>query len=165
MHDLGKLADWLHDPTTSLSRAEVLTWLRDLLRHGGDEPSHLARQRRELPRKALARWQQWSFLADDATADPLDAVGPRRDEAVNRLGLGHLIDPGLEFMRRAHRLPDGSAAHRPTAWDAELDFPWWRPTGRSEPLDGSGSANGLPEAVHEPVGPESLVRPITKLEP
>jgi len=70
-------------------------------------------------------------------------------DKVNRLGLGQYNQgAGLttELICWGHRLPSGTTAHAPSAWDAE-DSPDWRPGGSTHPLDGN-TALGLPEVVH-----------------
>lgn len=164
VHDLAKLADWLHDSSSGLTRAETRTWLRDLLRMPGDENARLDEQKTSMTKDSLSPYQMWSFTTDDER-EPFTALEPRRPLLLNRLGLGHLAEPVAELVVWSHTLPDDVTAHQPTAWDAGLENPWWRPTGRTEPLDGSGAKNGFPEALHEPIGPRHLATPITEVEP
>jgi len=165
VHELDKLAGWLHDSASVLSLAETKTFLRDLLRMPGDESARLEEQKTSLAKNTLTRYQLWSFSTGDGR-EPFVALEPRRPLLLNRLGLGHLLaDPMVELVVWSHTLPDGVPAHQPTAWDAGLENPWWRPTGRTEPLDGSGKESGFPEVIHNPIGPQDLATPITEVEP
>ena len=159
VHNLAALADWLHSPTSGLSQRETLNWLRDLIRLPGTADWRLEEQRAALSAATLARYQMWSVHPDD-DVESFANLAAERTELVNRLGLGHLEDPRLELVYWMHDLGE-VAAHRPTSWDADLTSPWWRPTGRTEPLDGSGSARGLPEVVHSPIQAGHLTTPIS----
>jgi hypothetical protein len=161
--DLGKLADWLQAQGSGLSRQETLDGLRDLVRLPGEAAERLAEQRKTLGAGTLARYQMWSVQAADG-AESFAELAAKRREVVNRLGLGHFEDPRIELVYWMHDLGP-VVAHRPTCWDAGLTFPWRRPTGRTEPLDGSGSAAGLPEVVHAPIEAASLTAPISEVGP
>jgi hypothetical protein len=161
VHDLAALADWLHGPASGLSRRETLNWLRDLVRLPGTAERRLEEQRAALATATLARYQMWSVHPEKGTESFAD-LATKRIELINRLGLGHLDDPRFELVYWMHDL-GGIAAHRPTSWDADLTSPWWRPTGRTEPLDGSGSARGLPEVVHSPIQSGHLATPISEV--
>jgi hypothetical protein len=161
VHELVKLADWLRDPDSALSASEKLDELRDLIRRSGDADRDLERQRKALATDKLARYQMWSFLVED-DPDAFTALAADRIRLVERLGLGHLKDPRLELVYWMHEL-GATPAFRPTVWDADLDNPYWRPTGRTEPLDGSGSAAGLPEVVHSPIEGGDLTNPISEV--
>ncbi len=162
VHELTKVADWLHDATGGLSRAETRDWLRDLVNLPGDEGARLVEQKAAITKDTLSPYQMWSFHEDDKA--PFTDLEPRRAELLNRLGLGFVIDPTAELTLWTHTLPSDSKACRPTAWDADMGNPWWRPTGKTEPLDGSGRDRGFPEVVHAPIGPEHLVTSIAEPE-
>jgi hypothetical protein len=59
----------------------------------------------------------------------------------------------------AHRLSPGVAARTPTTFDAE-DSPFYRPGGRTQPLDTSTTGDGMPEVVHSPITGSTLAEPI-----
>ena len=162
VHDLAKLADWLHDATGGLSRAETRDWLRDLVNLPGDEETRLEAQRTAITKGTLSPYPMWSF--HEKGRAPFAELEPRRAELLNRLGLGHLTEPMVELVYWTHAPANGSEARQPCAWDAGLANPWWRPSGRSEPLDGQGSDRGFPEVVHDPVGPEHLETAIAEPE-
>lgn len=172
VHTLDALADWLYGAEEELSIDETKAWLRDLARLPLDETACLEVQKSEIggrleasERTGLSPHVVWSFF-EDGDSRPFSRLRPRRSELINRLGLGHLEDSAAnELLFWTHRLPAGRVARRPTAWDAGLRNPWWRPTGRTEPLDGSGADDGLPEAVHDPVGVAELVTPIRGADP
>ncbi|HZF07894.1 MAG TPA: hypothetical protein VFE33_03800 [Thermoanaerobaculia bacterium] len=162
VQELSKLADWLHDAREDLSPKQVQDLLRDLVSSKADPAVRLQEQREKSQKPTLTRYQMWSFLTDDGRR-PFQAISPRRAELLNFLGLGS-IPPEAEVVYWTHSLPAGMAAQRPTVWDTDLDNPYWRPTGRTEPLDGSGSTNGFPEVVHPSVGVADLIDPIGSAE-
>ncbi len=162
VHELAKMADWLHDVTGGLSRAETRDWLRDLLHLPGEDGTRLEEQKATITKDTLSPYQMWSFHEDDKA--PFTDLEPRRAELLNRLGLGYVTDPTTELIRWTHTLPSDSKACQPTAWDADMGNPWWRPTGKTEPLDGSGGDRGFPEVVHPPIGPEHLETSIAEPE-
>lgn len=163
VHQLDRLAAWLRDPASPLGVGETRAWLRDLVRTPGTALDRLALQQAAIAKDTLSPHDQWSFL-DDADDDPFKSLPKRRPDVVNRLGLGHVVDPTIELVGWTHHLPPDITPHRPTAWDATL-FPCGRPHGRTEPLDGSGGYNGLAEVVHRPIGADHLATPIEAVAP
>jgi hypothetical protein len=135
---------------------------RALLRNAIDAPPsplRLARQRADLDSKNLSLFQMWSFPVADP-ASPLVEIGPARGEALDILGLGG-IDPTKEIVAFAHRLPAGTPAHRPTAWDAGR-FACWRTGGLTYRLD-RDEYHGLREVVHNRIKGEHLAATIDTL--
>lgn len=89
VHELEELAGCLNDQDSTSSLEETRAWLRDLLLL--DPAVQLDRQRRELGAKKLSRWQLMSFATAKGD-DPWQALEPRFDPVVNRLGLGHYAE-------------------------------------------------------------------------
>jgi len=143
------------DSAAALSDARAL--LRDAI-DAPPSPLRFTRQRSDLGDKNLSRYQMWSFPVA-APANPLAEIGPARQEALNILGLG-CIALGEEVIGFVHRLPAGTEAYRPTAWDAGF-FPWWRSGGRTFRLD--RDEYGLREVVHDRIRGEHLVASIDTL--
>lgn len=90
------------------------------------------------------------------------------DSKASRRRLGHVMPMAklasrLGTTNREMTTPQIAAnlrsLARPTAWDADLT-PWWRPSGRTEPLDGSGSANGSCRRIFWPRATGTETRPI-----
>jgi hypothetical protein len=100
----------------------------------------------------------WSFYQSAHPDFPFSNVTRTYDELKRRLGLGLMADANAEAVYWAHRLQSGQTAHRTTALDA-ADYAFYRPGGRTQPLDGAN--DGLPEVVHVPVDGSQLVEPIT----
>ena len=145
------------DSVTALDDARAL--LRDAV-DAPTSPTRLDRQRADLGDKNLSLFQMWSFPVADP-ANPLAEIGPARQEAVNILGLGY-IAPAEEIVGFAHRLPAGTEAHRPTAWDAGcFASSCWRTGGRTYRLD--HDEYGLREVVHNRIKGEHLVASIDTL--
>jgi len=123
----------------------------DLLRLGVDQ------QQRLLAGRHLSRYNMWSFYQPAHPDSPFSNVTRTYDELKRRLGLGLMADANGEAVYWAHRLESGQTAHRTTALDA-ADYAFYRPGGRTQPLDGAN--DGLPEVVHVPVDGSQLVEPI-----
>jgi hypothetical protein len=98
----------------------------------------------------------WSFYDPDSADEPFERMGKRSSEVRRILGLGH-IGPGTELLLMAHQLPDGVEPHIPTTFDAGT-IPYFRPGGMTKPL--SGSPDGRPEVVHDPVSGTGLVHTV-----
>ena len=136
---------------TRRRRSAAMT-VDDLLRLGVDQ------QQRLLAGRTLSRFNMWSFYQSAHPNSPFRNVTRTYDELKRRLGLGLMADANAEAVYWAHRLASGQTAHRTTALDA-ADYAFYRPGGRTQPLDGAN--DGLPEVVHVPVDGSQLVEPIT----
>lgn len=182
VRSLAKLADWL-SRDSPLDAREVASRLRDAVRlaeqQGQSEPGAASLRRaserhqkllaRFLGNRAMSPFPMWSFLGileAEGPPDGHDSVGSVLDSgaenAIRRLGLGHLLDVD-EVVGWGHRLPADQEIHRPTAWDA-ADNPHWRPGGTTHPLDGAEPNRGLLEGVHEPIEAKDLIHPLRILE-
>jgi hypothetical protein len=100
----------------------------------------------------------WSFYDPSARDDPLRNLPANRAGAVDILGLGKYHSSKERLVQWGHRLPGGHKAKKPTAWDAGVGDPHWRPGGRTRPLSANGggtgafsAADGRPEVVHAAV--------------
>lgn len=116
----------------------------------------LASQRFELEDLMLSAYQMWSFHQESAPLDPFAGVECGGPQLRRRLGLGFYPDDA-EFLHCGLQLGLDPRAHRPTAFDAELNR-FFRPGGQTLPLD--GASDGLPEVVHAPVAGDRLNRPL-----
>lgn len=144
------LAKAIADPSSPAGLDDARALLRDAI-DAPPSPTRFARQRADLNGKNLSRFQMWSFPVADP-ANPFAEIGAARQEAVDILGLGY-ISPLDEVVGFAHRLPAGTGAHRPTAWDAGC-FNCWRIGGRTYRLD--RDEYGLLEVVHDRIRGEHL---------
>ena len=124
----------------------------DLLRLSVDQQKML------LAGRSLSRCNMWSFYQPAHPDSPLTNMTRTYDELKRRLGIGLMNDQNAEAVYWAHRLEPAQTAHRTTALDA-ADYPFYRPGGRTQPLDGAN--DGLPEVVHVPVDGAQLAEPIT----
>jgi hypothetical protein len=111
-----------------------------------------------LAGRNLSKYNMWSFYQTAHPDLPFTSVTRTYDELKRRLGLGLMSDPNAEAMYWAHRLESEQTAHSTTAFDA-ADYPFYRPGGRTRPLD--GASDGLPEAIHVPVDGAQLAESIT----
>lgn len=161
VRELDRLVTALYHPGVGLTRAQIRSELLDLMR-ARPAATALADQSRRLAFERLSSYQMWSFYCDHGELPP-GPMALRRSQVIDRLGLGHLQTTTDVLVFFTHRLPGGVKAHRPTAWDGELANPCWRPTGRSEPLSGGGSARGFPEVVHLPIRGSDLESPMVEI--
>lgn len=142
------------DPSSPASLDDARALLRDAI-DTPPSPTRFFRQCSDLNGKNLSRFQMWSFPVADP-ANPFAEVGTARQDAIDILGLGY-ITPSDEVVGFAHRLPAGTPAHRPTAWDAGC-FNCWRIGGRTYRLD--REEYGLLEIVHDRIRGEHLAASI-----
>lgn len=121
----------------------------------------LSQQRLLLADRRLRQYMMWSFHQEEFLDAPFSGVDTTCTELRRRLGLGQFVASAAKVLYWAHRLRPNQIAHRPTAFDA-ADNPYFRPGGRTRPLDGAG--DGMPEVVHDPVSGDQLVEPITQAQ-
>ena len=162
---LDKVAEALWDENSQGGPDHVKTHLRQVLGIQ-DEAERLTVQKQQFADGPLTRYQAWAFH-DVPHDDPFATLGLRRVDVVDRLGLGAYEQTTDELVCWTCRLPSGTTAHTPTAWDADADPNWsvfWRPGGRTQPLHESATEQGLPEVVHNSVERQALVKPLTPLE-
>ena len=157
------LVSSVHDCNSGQTLEQVRANLRAMIQDASPK-ERFPRQRFGLAGKPLSKRQMWAFSPASA-ADPFAEIGPTRSEAVNRLGLGqYAADRSEPLVRWCHELPNAQRALAPTAWDSGVapGSVYWRPGGRTRPLD--GKKPGLPEVIHDPVTGGNLVTAIEPLE-